>query len=176
MSSARDGREFSAFARDQGPRLLRAAEYLTNDPHNAQDLVQVSLTKVYLAWAAARRGDTYAYARRVLVNCHTDTWRRRRWRESLVAEPPDVALAPDGSDPARWIVDRDALVRDLALLTDRERAIVVLRYCEDMSVRDVADALNVSPGTVKSTASRALAKLRAAASPQDEKENVNAIA
>jgi RNA polymerase sigma-70 factor (sigma-E family) len=169
MPSSRASREFTAFAEEHGPRLLRAAEYLTNDRHSAQDLVQTALTKVFIAWSRARRGDTYAYARRVLVNSHTDTWRRRRWREDLTEEPGHSPQAVQ-VDHAQWVSDRDELVRALSLLTERERAIVVLRYYEDMSERDVARTLGVSPGTVKSTASRALSKLRPQPEITDPKE------
>ena len=160
MPSRRASREFTTFAAAQGPRLLRAAEYLTNDRHSAQDLVQTTLTKVFLAWSTARRGNTYAYARRVLINAHTDTWRQRRWREDLTDQPddrPQVAQV----DHAQLASDRDELTRALSLLTPRERAVVVLRYCEDMTERDVARALGISTGTVKSTTSRSLSKLRA---------------
>lgn len=169
MPSVRASREFTAFAEEQGLRLLRAAEYLTNDRHSAQDLVQTALTKVFIAWSTARRGDTYAYARRVLVNAHTDTWRRRRWREDLTEEPDHPSQAVH-VDHAQWVSDRDELVRALSLLTERERAVVVLRYCEDMAERDVAQTLGISTGTVKSTASRALSKLRPQPETSDPKE------
>lgn len=169
MPSSRASREFTAFAQEQGPRLLRAAEYLTSDSHSAQDLVQTTLTKVFLAWSTARRGDTYAYARRVLVNSHTDTWRRRRWREDLTEDPGHSPRTVQ-VDHAQWISDRDELVRALSLLTERERAIVVLRYCEDMAERDVAQTLGISTGTVKSTTSRALSKLRPQPETSDPKE------
>ncbi|TYP86913.1 RNA polymerase sigma-70 factor (sigma-E family) [Blastococcus xanthinilyticus] len=169
----RASREFTAFAEEHGARLLRAAEYLTGDRHSAQDLVQTALTKVFVAWSAARRGNTYAYARRVLVNAHTDTWRRRRWREDLTDRPDD---RPGGAqvDHAQWASDRDELTRALSVLTERERAIVVLRYGEDMAERDVARTLGVSTGTVKSTTSRALGKLRAHSETSDPKEHDHA--
>lgn len=157
-SRARQG--FEAFAEEHGGRLLRAAEHLTGDAHTAQDLLQTALTKVFVSWGTASRGDTYAYARKVLVNCHIDSWRRRRWREESVADPavvPGAVLVPDSSE---WVADRLALARALALLTSRERAVIVLRYLEDMAERDVAALLGVSAGTVKSTAARGLQKLR----------------
>jgi RNA polymerase sigma-70 factor (sigma-E family) len=169
MPSVRASREFTAFAEEQGARLLRAAEYLTNDRHSAQDLVQTTLTKVFVAWSIARRGDTYAYSRRVLINAHTDTWRRRRWREDLTDQPDDRPQVVQ-VDHAQWASDRDELTRALSLLTERERAVVVLRYCEDMAERDVARILGISTGTVKSTTSRALSKLRAQAETSEPKE------
>jgi DNA-directed RNA polymerase specialized sigma24 family protein len=74
--------------------LLPAAEHLTGDAHNAEDLLQNALTKVCVSWGAARRADSYLYARRVLINCHIDSWRRRRWRWHTVADPSEVSAAP----------------------------------------------------------------------------------
>ena len=170
MVSSRATREFEAFAAEHGPRLLRAAEHLTGDRHDAQDLLQNALTKVYVSWHSARRGDSYLYTRRVLVNCHVDSWRRRRWREESVADPSGVPAARVVPDSAEWVADRDALTRALATLSPRERTIVVLRHLEDMSERDVADLLGVSVGTVKSTGSRALQKLRPHPTPDPMKE------
>lgn len=173
MLSSRATREFEAFAAEHGHRLLRAAEHLTGDPHDAQDLLQTTLTKVYVAWSSARRGDSYLFTRRVLINCHTDSWRRRRWREETVADPGDTAVG-SVADSSEWVADRDALTRALASLSPRERAIVVLRYLEDMSERDVADLLGISAGTVKSTASRALQKMRPQPTPDPIEEPTDA--
>ncbi|WP_236121100.1 sigma-70 family RNA polymerase sigma factor [Cellulomonas palmilytica] len=113
--------------------------------------------RTYTAWSRARR-DPLAYARRVLVNLRVDTWRRRR-REVLVSphELPDAPVVA-----SRRAEDRDQLLRALALLTPRQRRIVVLRHLLDLSDTEVADDLGISPGTVRSTASRGLAVLRAA--------------
>lgn len=173
MLRSRATREFEAFAAEHGVRLLRAAEHLTGDVHNAQDLAQNALTKVYVSWGAATRGDTYLYARRVLINCYIDSWRRRRWREHSVADPAEVPSAQRLDDASEWVADRDALARALASLSERERTIVVLRYLEDMSERDVADLVGVSAGTVKSTTSRALQKMRTPSTP-DMKEHSHA--
>ncbi len=83
-------------------------------------------------------------------------------------EPADVPGAHRFEDASAWVADRDALARALAVLTPRERTIVVLRYLEDLSERDVATIVGVSPGTVKSTASRALQKLRATTPDREE--------
>jgi RNA polymerase sigma-70 factor (sigma-E family) len=160
MPKGRARREFEAFARADGTRLLRAAEHLTGDVHSAQDLLQTALTKVFVSWGAASRGNSYAYARQVLVNCHIDSWRRRRWREESVAEPADEPGAHVIQDSSEWVADRVALARALAALTARERTVIVLRYLEDLSERDVAALLGVSTGTIKSTTSRGLQKLR----------------
>lgn len=152
--------EFHAFVVLRGPALLRAAQYLTADRHLAEDLLQIALTKTYLAWAAARCGEPYAYALRVLVTSNIDRWRRRRWREQPTADPAVGARDRWQMDRAELLADRDVLLRALQKLTTRERRIMVLRYYEDLSERDVARLLEINTGTVKSTASRALAKLR----------------
>jgi RNA polymerase sigma factor (sigma-70 family) len=103
-----------------------------------------------------RRDDAVAYTRRVLVNLHTDSWRRGR-REALRAEPPEVVRE---DHPESVAEDRDTVIRALAVLTERERTVVVLRYYVGLSEAEVAAELGISVGTVKSTASRALARLR----------------
>lgn len=135
--------------------LLRTAWFLVGDAGRAEELTQQALVRTYVAWPRARR-DPLAYTRRVLVNLRTDTWRRRR-RETLVnsRDLPD-GLVPQ--DPG--VEDRDQLARLLEVLSARQRRVVVLRYFLDLSESEVADELNISVGTVKSTASRALAALR----------------
>lgn len=164
MDLLRDDRrdaEFTAFVQSRGTSLSRAAFYLCGDVHKAQDLVQIALTKTYVAWPTARRMDTYAYARRVLVNSNIDSWRRRRWRETpAIDADADVVPAPPAPDLIGRVADRQMLVAALLTLTRRERAVLTLRFFEDLSERDTARALNVGVGTVKSTSSRALAKLR----------------
>ena len=153
-----DDEEFPAFVRGASGSLLHTAWLLTGDRHRAEDLVQGALVRTYAAWSRVRAEEATAYARRVLVNSHHDWWRRRRWREEPTGEPPPEATAI--VDAAGRADDRDALVRALAALGRRERTIVVLRYYADLDVETVADLLGVTPGTVKSTASRGLAKLR----------------
>jgi len=149
--------EFTAFMTEHRRDLLRTAWLLVGDEHRAEELTQQALVRTYTSWSRARR-DPLAYARRVLVNLRVDTWRRRR-REVLVApaEVPDTPVAA-----SRRAEDRDQLLRALAVLTPRQRRIVVLRHLLDLSDTEVADDLGVSPGTVRSTASRGLAVLRAA--------------
>lgn len=163
--------QFTVFVRARGRQLLRAAEFLTADRHLAKDLLQVALTKTYVAWPVAARGDPYAYTRRVLVTSSIDMWRRRRWRERPVPDPSAARSADWQADDSDQVVERDRLLTALRALTARERSVVVLRYCEDLSERDVAAILNVSTGTVKSTASRALAKLRLDPSVSHPKED-----
>lgn len=153
-------REFTAFVLEHQATLLRTAWLLVGDAHRAEELAQQALERTYVAWPRVRTGNPLAYARRTLVNLRTDTWRRRR-REVLV-EPANLTdHATSHHDPDR-AGDRDRLVRALATLTARQRRIVVLRYLMDLPEAEVAADLGVSLGTVKSTASRALAELRTA--------------
>lgn len=160
LGSRRRDEEFTAFVHARGAALLQTATYLCADVQEAQDLVQVTLTKTYLAWPSVRSAEPYGYARRVLVNSNVDRWRRRRWREQ-----PDGDVLVHGNAP--WVPNQTGQVEDRALLlaalsalTPRERTVLVLRFYEDLSERDTAALLRVTVGTIKSTASRALAKLR----------------
>jgi len=155
--------EFAAFVRSASAELGRVAWFLTGDEARAEDLLQTALMRTYLAWSRAstvEAGPT-AYARRVMTNARIDSWRRHR-REALTA-PSDVPDLPDAARPstADAHAERDLLVRALRTLTPRQRRIVVLRHLVGLSEAEVAADLGVSLGTVKSTASRALADLRA---------------
>jgi len=147
---------FDAFVRARMPALLRFAHALTGDPHSAADLVQDALERTGVRWSKLRRtDDPEAYVRRAIVNGRTSRWRKLR-RESLV----DVVPEPRGrADPANHDPD---LWRLLGTLPVRQRAVLVLRYYEDMSEEEIARTLGCAPGTVKSQASKALAKLRVA--------------
>lgn len=157
MTKVRKERDtaFTAFAEQASAPLLRTAWLLTGDHHAAHDLVQAALVKTYLAWPRVRPEGALAYARRVLVNERTDSWRRHR-KEVAVAETPDLP-PDDGADP---VGDRDLVVRLLARLPEQQRRVVVLRYYVDLSEQAVADLLGISVGSVKSAASRGLASLR----------------
>jgi RNA polymerase sigma-70 factor (sigma-E family) len=150
-----DRAEFDAFVAARSQSLLRTAYLLTGDRHAAEDLLQTALAKSWFAW---RRIDSApeAYVRRVIATTYA-TWWRRRWR----VEQPTGAL-PDAGEPDRTgLVDnRDAVWRALATLPRRQRTVVVLRYFEDLSEAEIAATLGISAGTVKSSASRALATLR----------------
>jgi RNA polymerase sigma-70 factor (sigma-E family) len=151
--------EFSAYMAARQPSLLRTAYLLTGDRHTAEDLVQTSLAKLYLSWDKVERREVVdGYVRRILVNEHNSLW-RRAWkrREVSTDAPPELAAvvdAPDdGSSAALW--------QFVQTLPRKQRAVVVLRYYEDLSEAETADILGVSVGTVKSQASRALANMRA---------------
>lgn len=160
----RDGRdaEFTAFVSAHQETLQRTAWLLCGDVHRAEELTQQALVRTYVAWHRARDGDPLAYARRVLVNLRTDTWRRRR-RELLVSDHAEDAQPTGASHEAgadERLAQRDFLVRALSTLTRRQRRIVVLRHLVGLSEAEVAADLGVSLGTVKSVTSRALAQLR----------------
>lgn len=149
--------EFSDFMRTAEPLLGRMAWLLCGDLHLAEELVQQVLVRTYVAWPRARAVDPLAYARRALMNQRIDNWRRRR-REVLVEAPEPTSTV---ASHAQQHAERDALVRALLQLSPRRRRVVVLRYLMDLSEREVADDLSISVGTVKSTASRGIAQLRA---------------
>ncbi|MGE7385059.1 SigE family RNA polymerase sigma factor [Streptomyces sp. NPDC004126] len=151
---------FSAYVRTRGTVLLRTARSLTANPCDAEDLLQTALAKTYVAWD--RIEDHRAldgYVRRALVNTRTSQWRKRKVDEFVCDEIPE-SETPAGTDPAEAQALRDAMWRAVTRLPDRQRAMVVLRYYEDMSEAQTAELLGVSIGTVKSAVSRALVKLR----------------
>jgi RNA polymerase sigma-70 factor (sigma-E family) len=151
-------REFREFVTSRSPALLRTAYLLGGDWATAEDLLQVALTKTYLAWL--RLGTIEAiepYTRRVLVNTATSWW-RRRWHGERPTEVLPDAPAPDGLDER---LERDRLWRHVTALPARQRAVLVLRFYEDQSEAETARLLGVSIGTVKSQCARALASLRA---------------
>lgn len=151
----REDGSFDEFMHSSSPRLLRLAWLLTGGASSAEDLVQETLERVYVAWPRIEPGGSHNYARRILVNLHTDS-HRRRWRENLTDEVPDAGR-PDRSD---HVALADELATALAELPVRERQCVVLRHHIGLSERETADALNVSTGTVKSSTSRGLTRLR----------------
>ena len=162
-------REFTAFMLEATPALARTAWLLCGDEHRAEELVQQALMRTFVSWSTAREQDPLAYARRTLANLRIDTWRKHR-REVLTPQEELPHMGVDSGADVR--AERDRLIRALATLTARQRRIVVLRHLVGMSEREVADDLGVAVGTVKSTASRGLAELRAALteSPGDPHE------
>ncbi|MFJ9827004.1 SigE family RNA polymerase sigma factor [Streptomyces sp. NPDC101160] len=152
---------FTSYVRARGPVLLRTARSLTANPADAEDLLQTALTKTFMAWE--RIEDHRAldgYVRRALLNTRTSQWRKRKVDEYAYGdELPEPAGLPEG-DPAERQVLHDAMWRAVMKLPDRQRAMVVLRYYEDLSEAQTAEVLGVSVGTVKSAVSRALGKLR----------------
>jgi RNA polymerase sigma-70 factor (sigma-E family) len=149
--------DFAEFVSMSMPGLLRYGHALTGNPHDASDLVQAVLEKVGARWAAVQRkgDDPLAYVRRAMANTHISIWRRRR-RESLVADFPEIGVVP----PELSRLDNEPLWQALRALPPRQRAVVVLRYYENLSEAEIANALGISCGTVKSQSSKAMASLR----------------
>lgn len=145
--------------------LLRTAYLITGNRTDAEDLLQTSLAKTYLAWGRIReRENVDAYVRRVMVNTHTSLWRRRKIDESPMEFVPERA----GRDATADLDLHDALWAALETLPKKMRAAVVLRYYEDLPEAEVAQILGCSVGTVKSQVSRALVKLRTNAGLTDD--------
>jgi RNA polymerase sigma-70 factor (sigma-E family) len=149
--------DFAAYMAARQPSLLRTAYLLTGDRHTAEDLTQTAFAKLYLSWDRVQRRELVdGYVRRILVNEHTSLW-RRAWKrnEHSTDTLPDQAFVDvhhDGVNEALW--------EFMQTLPRKQRAVVVLRYYEDLSEAETAQVLGISVGTVKSQASRALAALR----------------
>jgi RNA polymerase sigma-70 factor (sigma-E family) len=153
--------EFVEFVSGVYPSLLRTARMLTGESANAEDLVQAALVRVYVHWGRAAGWDApRAYARKVMVNLFA-TWSRRRWNKEVPRSEAPVSQV--GVDPAESVAMRQDLTRALADLPRAQRVVLVLRFCEDLSVEQTAELLGCSPGTVKSRTSRALEQLRRSA-------------
>ena len=155
MSLRPSDEQFTAFVNDAWRPLYRTAYLLLGDHGGAEDLVQATLIKTYGAWGRIREhGAAHGYARTVLHNEARSLFRRSDWRREIASD--DLPEAGYESDPA----ERPAALDALRLLPARQRAVVVLRFYEDLSVEQTAHALGCSPGTVKSQTSHALSKLR----------------
>lgn len=150
--------DFETWMAARQASLQRTAYLLCGgDPHSAADLTQITLAKMYLAWDRVHdREHLDAYARRVMINEHRSGWRRPfRKREVLAERLPDNAVTDrqyDGGDDALWTF--------VQTLPPKQRAVIVLRYYEQLTEAETADILRISVGTVKSQASRALSSLR----------------
>jgi RNA polymerase sigma-70 factor (sigma-E family) len=157
MPSAAD---FTEFASAASPRLRRTAFLLCGDWQTAEDLAQTTLAKMFVSWRRISQLEaTHAYATRTLINAYLAGRRRKRAAELLLGRLPDRAV--EAQAPELRIVVLDAL----ATLPPKARAVVVLRYWEDLSLEQVAELLGCSTGSVKSQSARSLDKLRAPTSP-----------
>jgi RNA polymerase sigma-70 factor (sigma-E family) len=156
---------FAAYVRARGQHHLRVAVLLTGDWHTAEDLVQASLAKLYRAWPRLDTAtDPDAYLRRIMINTHRSWWRTRWRRETPAADLPDQSAA-SGPDPADRHAAGDQVRRALATLPRQQRAVLVLRYFEDLPEAEVARLLGCSAGTVKTHTHRGLRALRTALGP-----------
>jgi len=148
------------FVQGRYAALYRTAFLLTGNHHTAEDLVQTTLTKVYLSWGRVMRADRpESYVRRVLAN-EAISFHRRRWTREVPSDiPAELARAGVQAGPEENVVDTQAVWQALGKLTARQRAVVVLRYYEDLSEAEIAHVLDIAPGTVKGHARAALAAL-----------------
>jgi RNA polymerase sigma-70 factor (sigma-E family) len=154
---------FRDFVAARSPALVRSAWLMTGNEASAQDLVQTALAKTWERWARVTRQEApEAYVRTVMMSTYL-TWRRRRWHGELpVATMPDPAV-PDGADARDVFADADlraSVAAALRALPRRQRAVVVLRYFDDLTEAQAASTLGCSVGTVKSQSAKALARLR----------------
>ncbi|AKH83254.1 RNA polymerase sigma24 factor [Streptomyces sp. CNQ-509] len=148
---------FEEFVAARGPRLLRVAWLLTGDAQLAEDLLQTVLAKVWPKWEQIADGSPEAYVRTAMVHTNISWWRRHWWGEVPHGELPDAA-AP--ADAFAQVDLEQSLAAAIRRLPPRQRAVVVLRYFEDLSVQDTAATLGCAPGTVKSQSAKALRTLR----------------
>jgi RNA polymerase sigma-70 factor (sigma-E family) len=150
--------EFEAYMAARQPSLLRTAYLISGDRHTAEDLVQTALAKLYLSWDKVHdRQMIDGYVRRIIVNEHNSLWRRAWKRRELTTDTlPDHQTVTEEHD----LGQRDALWEFVQTLPRKQRAVIVLRYYEDLSEAETAETLGISVGTVKSQASRALAAMR----------------
>jgi RNA polymerase sigma-70 factor (sigma-E family) len=161
MRQAERDAGFSEFVVSRQDRLRRVAYAMCGSWHQADDLLQTALTKLYVAWPRLHRtGGEDAYVRRILLNTLLDE-RRRPWRRETPGLPAaDLAAAAQAD-----IEGRDELVRALQQLPRMQRRVVVLRHVADLSVEQTAAELGITTGTVKSHTSRGLARLQALLTP-----------
>lgn len=151
---------YEEFAGSRLPALLRYAMMLTGDPHTAQDLVQETMVRVQLSWRRiARANSPDGYVRRILTNQFIDLHRGGWLRRVMLRPEPDHRFAAV-DDHAQESVERDQMWAMLGTLPRRQRAVLVLRYYEDLPDADIAEVLGCAVGTVRSSISRALATLR----------------
>jgi RNA polymerase sigma-70 factor (sigma-E family) len=155
---------FAEYFSARSEAMRRTAYLLCGDWHRAEDLVQVAFAKVYVAWnRVSRQQSLDGYVRRTVIRTFLDERRRAFWRRESTAGSIDETIAP--SRPPESVEDRIILLRALADVPPRQRAVLVLRYWEDLSVEETADLLGCSEGTVKSQAARGLAMLRTLMAP-----------
>ncbi|HEU5035127.1 MAG TPA: SigE family RNA polymerase sigma factor [Mycobacteriales bacterium] len=152
-----DRPSFEGFVANRGAALQRTAFLLTGDWGHAEDLLQTALARVYPRWERIVRDDPEAYVRKALVNTWSSWW-RRKWRGEL---PTAELHDRPGIDPYTDADRRGAVATALGGLPPKQRAVIVLRFHEDLTEAQVADVLGISVGTVKSQTAKALSKLRA---------------
>jgi RNA polymerase sigma-70 factor (sigma-E family) len=156
------GDDYDEFVRGTSTRLLRTAVLLTGDRGAAEELVQETYERIYVHWRRVRGTTPEAYARKTLTNLVANRWRSRGRKPEVALDDRHDPAIPDAAD---GFVVRDQLLAALQALPPRQRAVIVLRYYEDLTEAQTAEVLRCSIGTVKSQASRALDKLRQLTEP-----------
>lgn len=156
--SGGDEARFVAFADTAMPELLRYGLLLTGSRSDAEDLVQAALERVFRRWGSIDVSRSpLSYCRVAMARLNVDSWRAFRRHEELVERAPEMGR---GDDPTARALESATVLRMLALLPRRQRTVMVLRYYADLSEEEIAQAMNISRGTVKSQAAKALATLR----------------
>ena len=159
---AREEEKYVRFVRERHAGLYRTAFLLTGNHHTAEDAVQSTLVKVYGSWSRVRRADRpVAYVHRMLSNEVVSMHRRRSAGEVPTERPQDLPRARAQVGPEERVVDAHTVWQALGSLSERQRAVLVLRYYADLSEAEIADTLGIAPGTVKAHAHAALAVLGA---------------
>jgi RNA polymerase sigma-70 factor (sigma-E family) len=153
---------FEAYVETRGAALVRFAVVLTGDDHRAEDIVQDVLAKAYLKWDRIVRAELPdVYIRRMVINASRSWWRRPTNRETPIARSLDTAGCESaGDDLSTGIAERDSMWRLITTLSARQRAVLALRYYEDLDDATIASILHCSPATVRVHAMRALTALR----------------
>ena len=167
---ARPADDFDAYVRVRTPALIRTAYLLTGDQHRAEDLVQDALIRTYRAWGRLHASNPDAYTRKVMYHLNIARWRKASSSEVVTQEPPEPGLRQP--DETQAIATRVAVQAALAQLAPRQRAVIVLRYFDDVTEVEAAETLGVSVGTIKSQTAKALARLRAIAPHLLEPEGI----
>jgi len=149
--------QFSDFVAARTPRLIRVAYLLTGDQHAAEDLLQNALVKTAARWRSLRHADPEGYIRTVMYREQVSRWRRPAWQRELVVDaPPERGMV----DQSRHVDLRLAVRAELLRLPPAQRAVLVLRFFEDLSETQAAEVLGCSVGTVRSRTHRAMSRLR----------------
>jgi RNA polymerase sigma-70 factor (sigma-E family) len=168
--------DFDAFVRGRTPALLRTAYLLTGDQQLAEDLVQSALARTHRVWGRLRDGGSpEAYVRRTMYNLQVSWWRKRRVAEAMPGTDHHGPAPGRRPDDTNEITLRLTLRTALTRLTNKQRAVLVLRFFEDRSEAETAEVLGVAIGTVKSQTAKALARLRVVAPELEEFGSKNGV-
>ncbi len=163
MAAQRSREKFAEFAQARSPALFRAAFLMVGDRGLAEDLLQEALTKTYVAWPRLREmANAEAYTRKAITTTAISWWRRKSWQREVPRDDlPDQRVEEQGAH----VDERDWLWTELQMLAPRQRAAIVLRYYEDLTEAQTAEAMGCSVGTVKSQVSDGLNRLRTRVGP-----------